>query len=1159
LGALTCDRAATNPVTGDIQWQAVNDDVKSNSEVHVDQLDGDFDTINKKLTLDTRRNGTNARALEMIPSTTAAATVATTVSTSSIVRVANKSLTLTIVRNGCQLVGGLTVYDHNRHPLVQRQLLGEWSPLTLDYLYPPTPPLPPPSPLCQHARHGGDMGDTEESFICLTCYPGSRDTPKPTWLVCGVCIRSCHAGHNVELASTQTSRMGICTCGSDPHHTCRSMVATWLPRLYAGQLVPNDLRCTVAVARWSHQPMLQLMQCWQCLDCQAIPTYNHAKPVIPHRNQIPTSTICCKTCMLLCHSGHRVVVMEQGRPLFGMCQCQYPIAHGTRETCRARIFAQPVRPSKTLYETKLELLLKYNPLYLPIAPFDVKDSSSSTVTPVPAAPAPSLPVVAQPTPTSLESKSTPLSTPPLKLPTPLLPSGTHCYDAVDDSIITPIETSGAYSFTETGDLPPGKSVSSLYTTTNSLYDNIDTSTLSSSLYDTAQVVNAVQAASTSPSQSAYSIGADLLDAMKVSVASSSTLTPPTTPSLPVSVAAAVPTPAAVAPPSPALIPVNPTNVSGYSSPYSDPVPLSVDSSASIAAAPAPSASLSRGSSIEVKQNYAGGGSYASPYDGVQDGAASGVTSIDVPTPIPSLTATPVGSAYDTMATVAAVLDIKSGNGYDPYTGPVAVAVSDAEHKNVPVTATATTASVAAKLPYRDFNGEFQQALSLPTSTNEQRIVRLVAINRLTREFSQVASKIAVVIVEELYIPDDQRTYHPAKEVGGVAGGEKYIVDGIFIKFAKDWKNLYGGDQYAAKSASLELKGIKSYLSLNIEGLHAPLVVVIDYMGHRLTATSLLPLGKNSLVYGSGDGGETVQHSDARCNTLMARAGTLLNLKGHYVGNDRSELIYGPGDIEVHRGKDDRLYVIDAARTCPPEASRSTMPLLLVPYNDENAVQVTDAIRARVMLDTAKILQRPTSAMAVNGLFGIFQKDDGDPRNVLNKRASLLAGYQIKGDAIFIPNPRGAHLYNLLRPEFVRNYGRTRPALPQQSGVHQIVSIQDDASTYGTSYTDSTQLHRYYEFVNAAEQAPRTPLSSDAFTFFGQHDAAVHNREVSDATEHLLTRTLVTFARLVASKVKVPTSAVSLVRSMHDAGINVRYLGKVYTSIVIPSENSPIVT
>jgi hypothetical protein len=54
---------------------------------------------------------------------------------------------------------------------------------------------------------------------------------------------------------------------------------------------------------------------------------------------------------------------------------------------------------------------------------------------------------------------------------------------------------------------------------------------------------------------------------------------------------------------------------------------------------------------------------------------------------------------------------------------------------------------------------------------------------------------------------------------------------------------------------------------------------------------------------------------------MKAAGEALNLKGHIAGLSKyqSNLCYGPGDIECHLGKDGRFYVLDFARTFPPEA------------------------------------------------------------------------------------------------------------------------------------------------------------------------------------------------------------------------------------------------
>ena len=53
-----------------------------------------------------------------------------------------------------------------------------------------------------------------------------------------------------------------------------------------------------------------------------------------------------------------------------------------------------------------------------------------------------------------------------------------------------------------------------------------------------------------------------------------------------------------------------------------------------------------------------------------------------------------------------------------------------------------------------------------------------------------------------------RTVRPIR-IGGLAGGEKFIESGIMFKFARDWKNIYGGnDNLAAKAADNELRALQ---------------------------------------------------------------------------------------------------------------------------------------------------------------------------------------------------------------------------------------------------------------------------------------------------------------------------------------------------------------
>eukprot|EP01126_Amoeba_proteus_P046132 TRINITY_DN5198_c0_g1_i5.p1 TRINITY_DN5198_c0_g1~~TRINITY_DN5198_c0_g1_i5.p1 ORF type:complete len:429 (+),score=94.60 TRINITY_DN5198_c0_g1_i5:1108-2394(+) len=118
-----------------------------------------------------------------------------------------------------------------------------------------------------------------------------------------------------------------------------------------------------------------------------------------------------------------------------------------------------------------------------------------------------------------------------------------------------------------------------------------------------------------------------------------------------------------------------------------------------------------------------------------------------------------------------------------------------------------------------------------------------------------------------------------------------------------------------KSACNERKGAVCYSECGVKGLNTPLLCLIHYKGFCLMAVNKLPIGADTLKYGSGDGGKTVHASIPKLNNLMKEAGTRLNLAPHRV---LDKYIYGPGDIEAHLGTDNKFYVLDFGRVMPPE-------------------------------------------------------------------------------------------------------------------------------------------------------------------------------------------------------------------------------------------------
>ncbi|CAM9483536.1 unnamed protein product, partial [Heterosigma akashiwo] len=125
---------------------------------------------------------------------------------------------------------------------------------------------------------------------------------------------------------------------------------------------------------------------------------------------------------------------------------------------------------------------------------------------------------------------------------------------------------------------------------------------------------------------------------------------------------------------------------------------------------------------------------------------------------------------------------------------------------------------------------------------------------LAADFFADAELYGRIIISEQFLPAEQRTVRPAtRAVGGVAGGEKYLVPsrGLMFKFASDAKGVYGGETWAQKAAGHELRALIALYNLQVPELYFPLVAVIDHFGYRLLAISILPvLGPRTLRYGS---------------------------------------------------------------------------------------------------------------------------------------------------------------------------------------------------------------------------------------------------------------------------------------------------------------------
>lgn len=201
------------------------------------------------------------------------------------------------------------------------------------------------------------------------------------------------------------------------------------------------------------------------------------------------------------------------------------------------------------------------------------------------------------------------------------------------------------------------------------------------------------------------------------------------------------------------------------------------------------------------------------------------------------------------------------------------------------------------------------------------------LHSLAQNFAYTAATYGKVIIAEHNLPDHLKTVRMA-QLGGQAGGKKFLVHDVVFKFAVDDKNIYeNNDDLAMKVAGHELRALDNLINCHVDDLYFPLISIVDYRGFRLLAISCLPVDSFTLKVGSANGGRTIHNADLTLKSKMEEACRMLNLKPHKVGlAGSSEMeLSGPIDLEGHLGKDGRYYLLDFSRLFPPDRVDSGKP------------------------------------------------------------------------------------------------------------------------------------------------------------------------------------------------------------------------------------------
>jgi hypothetical protein len=251
------------------------------------------------------------------------------------------------------------------------------------------------------------------------------------------------------------------------------------------------------------------------------------------------------------------------------------------------------------------------------------------------------------------------------------------------------------------------------------------------------------------------------------------------------------------------------------------------------------------------------------------------------------------------------------------------------------------------------------ASKLPEISPAALQVKYSEIRNVCREFLEIATSDAVIIVNEIHQPKYSKTIPVAEEFTvhgrvpecgrGLDGGKWYTYEAhnIVYKVCLDYDGVFNGsDEYAAKAGGAERLGAQEYFKLQSAKLLCPLVVTVDYLGFRVLACSKLPVQNVSfndegevrkvsedLEHGVVQQGEVFTNKSKIVQTSLKMTATSLNLAEHVCKGSKditSSTTFASAELKIYRGLKDEYYMQNFWRSFPPEVPRTTPHLPLAP-------------------------------------------------------------------------------------------------------------------------------------------------------------------------------------------------------------------------------------
>lgn len=222
---------------------------------------------------------------------------------------------------------------------------------------------------------------------------------------------------------------------------------------------------------------------------------------------------------------------------------------------------------------------------------------------------------------------------------------------------------------------------------------------------------------------------------------------------------------------------------------------------------------------------------------------------------------------------------------------------------------------------RDWNEEFQSTRELPRDSVTDKVFRERLTSKLFADYNDAAARGAVLVARGEIAP-----LNPTEE----RDAQIFVYNNIFFSFGADGVGTFaseGSDEAARVAVGKDVAGVRAVNQLDIPGLFTPGTVVVDYLGKRLVAQSIVPgifkqrdEGEHQIDYGGVEGKDVVaEHPDFV--PVFEKLSAALRIKKHPVWDKDNKRHNLEGSVETKGllGTDGRKYVLDLYRITPIDA------------------------------------------------------------------------------------------------------------------------------------------------------------------------------------------------------------------------------------------------